>query len=84
MNKQIIEKDVLLNRLEPYCILRGYRRSIAHNTYEESVTHDDKDIMGIYVSPPDVIFGLEKMETIERFIEEKLSQKRTTVGEFRE
>ena len=34
-------KDELLQKLEPYCILKGYRGSIAHNTYEPTVTEDD-------------------------------------------
>jgi len=82
MNKQIIKNDKLLNEMEPYCILKGYRGSIAHNTYEENVTHDDKDVMGIFVPPEDVLFGLEKMETIERMVEEKLSQKRTVTWDI--
>lgn len=75
--KHIIRKDKLLNELEDHVILRGYRGSISHNTFEENVTHDDKDIMGIFVSPPDVLFGLDRMETIERMVDEKLSQKKT-------
>jgi len=69
--------DGLIRQLEPYCILRGFRGSIAHNTYEESVTHDDKDIMGIFVPPEDVVFGIRNMGTIERMMDEKLSQRRT-------
>lgn len=68
--------DGLIQRLEPYCILRGFRGSIAHNTYEENTTHDDKDIMGIFVPPEDIVFGIRNMETIERTMDEKLSQKR--------
>jgi len=74
--------DNLIKRLEPYCILRGYRGSIAYNTYEEKTTHDDKDIMGIYIPPEDVIFGIRNMETIERMMDEKLSQKRTIVWDI--
>ena len=82
MNKEIIKKDKVLRELEPYVILRGYRGSIAHNTYEESVTHDDKDVMGIFVPPEDVVFGLNRMETIERMVDEKLSQKRTVTWDI--
>lgn len=74
--------DNLIYRLEPYCILRGFWGSIAHNTYEENVTHDDKDIMGIFVPPEDVVFGIRNMETIERMINEKLSQKRTVIWDI--
>jgi len=74
--------DGLIKRLEPYCILRGFRGSIAHNTYEPTVTRDDKDIMGIFVPPEEVVFGIDNMETIERFIEEKLSQKKTVVWDI--
>lgn len=77
MIKQVIAKDKLLAELEPYCILTGYRGSIAHNTYEENVTHDDKDVMGIFVAPEDITFGIRRMETVERMVDEKLSQKRT-------
>lgn len=77
--KHIIRDDKVLSELEEYVILRGYRGSISHNTYEETVTHDDKDVMGIFVPPEDVVFGLGKMETIERMVEEKVSQKKTIV-----
>jgi len=78
----MIPKDNLLDNLENQVILKGYRGSIAHGTYEENVTHDDKDIMGIFVSPPDVIYGIANMETIERAIPEKLSEKRTVVWDI--
>jgi len=68
--------DGIIKRLEPYVILRGFRGSIAHNTYEPDITQDDKDIMGIFIPPEEVVFGIENMETIERMMEEKLSQKR--------
>lgn len=74
--------DNLLRKLEPYCILKGYRGSIAHGTFEESVTKDDKDIMGIYIPPEDVTFGINNMETIERMIEEQHSQKRMSVWDI--
>jgi predicted nucleotidyltransferase len=73
------KQDETLARLEPGVILCGYRGSIAHGTYEETVTHDDKDIMGIFIPPREVIFGLDNIETVERMIDEKLSEKRTTV-----
>ena len=69
--------DNWIQRLEPYIILRGYRGSIAHNTYEESTTKDDKDIMGIFIPPEEYLFGFKKIETIERMCDEKLSQKKT-------
>ena len=74
--------DNLLRKLEPYCILKGYRGSIAHGTFEESITKDDKDIMGIYIPPEDVTFGIHNMETIERMIEEKHSQKRMSTWDI--
>jgi hypothetical protein len=80
--EEMIPKDDLLDKLEPYCILKGYRGSIAHDTYEENTTHDDKDIMGIFVSPPDVIFGIREMETIERMIDDKLSEKKLVVWDI--
>lgn len=78
-DKLVAMSDGFIQGLEPYCILKGYRGSIAHNTYEEKVTGDDKDIMGIFVPPPDIVFGINNMETIERMWEQKLSQKRTVV-----
>jgi len=74
--------DELLTRLEPYTVLRGYRGSIAHGTYEPDNGFDDKDVMGIYVPPEDVTFGIRNMETIERMWDEKLSQKRTITWDF--
>jgi len=78
-DKLVAMSDDFVKGLEPYCILKGYRGSIAHNTYEEKVTGDDKDIMGILVPPPDIVFGINNMETIERMWEQKLSQKRTVI-----
>lgn len=73
----VAAKDQLLSSLHNNLILLGYRGSIAHGTYEENTTHDDFDIMGIYVPPKSCIFGLEHIDTVERMIEEKLSQKRS-------
>lgn len=78
----MIPHDETLDMLDPYCVLLGYRGSIAHGTYEENVTHDDRDIMGVFVGPEDVIFGIRNMETIERMIDEKQSQKRTAVWDI--
>lgn len=78
----MIPHDDLLAALEPYCILKGYRGSIAHGTYEENTTHDDYDIMGIFVPTPDVIFGIRRMECVERMIPEKISEKRTRVWDI--
>ena len=66
-------KDEVLSMLEPYIILEGYRGSIAHGTYQETITEDDKDIMGVFVEPPDYIFGLKRIETVERMISEKVN-----------
>ena len=74
--------DNLLQQLEPYCILKGYRGSISHGTFEESTTKDDKDIMGVFIPPEDVTFGIKNMETIERMLEEKHSQKRMSVWDI--
>jgi predicted nucleotidyltransferase len=78
----MIPHDELLDRLEPNCILKGYRGSIAHGTYEENTTHDDRDIMGIFVGPEDVTFGIHEMETVERMIDEKQSEKRIVVWDI--
>lgn len=75
-------KDKLLEDLEPYCILKGYRGSIAHGTFEEEVTLDDKDVMGVFVPREDVVFGIRNMETIDRMWDEKLSQKRTIIWDY--
>jgi predicted nucleotidyltransferase len=81
--RQVWFKDQLIRRLEDYVILRGFRVSMAHNTYDpDGATHDDKDIMGVYIPPPEVVFGIENMETIERFMDEKLSQKRTVTWDI--
>jgi len=80
--KEIIKNDPLLNSLWDNTILLGYRGSIAHDTYEENTTHDDYDLMGIYVPPPNVLFGLDKLDTIERIIPEKLSEKKTTTWDI--
>ena len=82
MSEHIIQSDAVLKRLEPYCILRGFRGSIAHETYEENTTHDDKDLMGIFVLPEDALFGLDCIETVERMITEKLSEKRESVWDI--
>ena len=80
--QHIIRQDKLLNELEDYVIIRGYRGSIAHDMYEENVMQDDKDIMGIFVPPEDVTFGLSKMQAIERMVEEKISQKKTVTWDI--
>jgi len=78
----VIAEDGLLSLLEPYVILRGFRGSIAHDTYEEKVTNDDKDVMGIFVPPENVVFGIERIENVERMVENKLSQKRTVIWDI--
>jgi len=75
-NKKTIEE------LESYCILKGYRGSIAHGTYDETMRYDDKDVMGVFVPPPNVIFGIDKMGTIEAMWDEKLSQKKTVIWDI--
>lgn len=78
----MIPKDAVLDSLENSVIIKGFRGSIAHGTYEENVTHDDKDVMGIFISPEDVIFGINNIETVERMIPEKLSEKRTVTWDI--
>lgn len=54
-------------------ILLGYRGSIAHGTYEPNnnpLSFDDKDIMGVFVSPLEHYFGLDRKEHHEVFIKE--------------
>ena len=63
--------DSWLAGLDEYVILQGYRGSVAHNTYDKSVTSDDVDIMGIFTPPPDYVFGIKSVETIDRQIVEK-------------
>lgn len=75
----IWQEDEKLKSLEPYVILCGYRGSIAHGTYEENTTHDDKDILGVFVNPPNSLFGIREEETVERMIEERVSEKKTVV-----
>jgi len=67
--------DSWLKELEPYVILRGYRGSVAHNTYEDSVTNDDVDVIGVFIPPPDYLFGIKNVETIVREIPEKTKDK---------
>jgi predicted nucleotidyltransferase len=78
----MIPRDKLIDGLEENVILKGYRGSIAHGTYEENTTHDDKDIMGIFVAPENCIFGIDNIETIDRAIPEKLSEKRTVIWDI--
>jgi len=63
--------DSWLKELDEFVILLGYRGSIAHNTYQKEVTSDDVDVMGVFIPPPDCIFGIESVETINRQIVEK-------------
>ena len=42
-DKLVAMSDDFVKGLEPYCVLKGYRGSIAHNTYEEKITGDDKE-----------------------------------------
>jgi len=74
--------DQLMKSLEEFVILKGFRGSIAHETFQEDITRDDKDIMGIFIPPPNVLFGLDKMETIERMFDEKVSQKKTVTWDI--
>ena len=69
--------DEKLDMLEPYCILKGYRGSIAHNTYDSNLPYEDKDIMGIFVLPREFLYGIRHIETVERSWDEKLSQVRS-------
>jgi len=78
----IAAKDDLLASLHDNLILLGYRGSLVHGTYEENTTHDDFDVMGVYVPPKECVFGLGKTDTIERMIDEKLSQKKTRVWDI--
>jgi len=63
--------DSWLKRLGDYVILQGYRGSVAHNTYDREVTSDDVDIMGIFIPPPECVFGIDNVETIDRQITER-------------
>lgn len=84
-DKIVAMADDYVKALEPFCILKGYRGSIAHGTYDEKATDDDKDIMGVFVPPMNVVFGMERFSrqggsgTIERMWSEKISQKKTTI-----
>lgn len=54
-------------------ILLGYRGSIAHGTYvpqSDLNSIDDKDIMGVFVSPLNYYLGFKKKEHHETFIKE--------------
>lgn len=62
-------KDLLPENL----ILLGYRGSIAHGTYvppSDPNSIDDKDVMGVFVSPKSHYIGLTEYDFKERFIEE--------------
>jgi len=74
---KVSEKE--LQSLENYMILKGYRGSIAHGTYDVNTTHDDKDIMGVFIPPESTCFGIDNLETVERMWEEKISQKKMIV-----
>jgi len=63
--------DLWLKKLDDYVILQGYRGSVAHNTYDKEITSDDVDIMGIFIPPPECLFGIDNVETINRQIPEK-------------
>ena len=54
-------------------ILLGYRGSIAHGMYNDprrKDSIDDKDLMGVFISPIEHYFGFKKKETRNRFIRE--------------
>lgn len=58
-----LPKDISsLQCIEDWCILLGYRGSIAHGTYRpnnESNSIDDKDLMGVCIPPIDYYYGLK-------------------------
>ncbi len=54
-------------------ILLGYRGSIAHNMYvpqNNPDSIDDKDLMGVYVAPPEHYLGFGRADVHEKFINE--------------
>jgi hypothetical protein len=62
MNESIklknLSQEQVLELLPDGLILLGYRGSIAHNMYvaqRDVDSVDDKDIMGVYVAPAEVI-----------------------------
>ena len=59
-DKIVSMADDFVQDLEERVILKGYRGSIAHGTYEEKATDDDKDIMGIFVPHENVVYGMER------------------------
>jgi len=61
----------------PHVILCGYRGSVAHGTYEEKVTGDDKDIIGVFCEPEENLYGLNELKTVEATVDEKLSEGKT-------
>lgn len=69
LNNQEIDQLIPTNS-----ILLGYRGSISHGMYsnpnKDSNSIDDKDAMGIYISPIDCYFGLDKHRHYERQIKE--------------
>lgn len=52
---------------EDNCILKGYMGSLAHGTYQPGKT-EDKDIMGVCVSPKTHVIGLDNFEC---YVEQK-------------
>jgi len=60
--------------IPPETILLGYRGSIAHGTYTKDYgpnAHDDKDLLGVCIGPPNSYIGLGKFEQREAMVEAK-------------
>jgi len=75
-------KEEKIKKLEDYCILEGYRGSIAHGTYVPDSDFDDKDVMGVFIPPRDVVFGIKHMGTVSAMWSEKISQKKTILWDY--
>lgn len=53
-------------------ILLGYRGSVAHGTYTPTygqTEHDDKDIMGVFIAPPEHYLGLTQVKQKDKMLQ---------------
>jgi uncharacterized protein len=70
MLDDILRTDQELKKVDDYTIFLGHRGSVAHGTFQEKITGDDIDLMGIFIGPPSVTFGIRETETIDRITTE--------------
>lgn len=63
------ELKEILSDIEQFnwCILAGYRGSVAHGTYNPQLGLDDIDVWGIAIAPLEYYIGLKSFEQVETF-----------------